>query len=113
MLLAQATQGGAGPITQVALGIGVIIAVCVVAYIVMTKVKGVMLSNSTPEDAPLELNDFREMHKRGELTDEEYENLRATFLVGVPKTNELRSEIERRRTAQSGGAGRSDPKQGL
>ena len=113
MLLAQASQQGGGAIAQVALGIGAILVVCIIAYVVISKLKSSVLSDSLPESRPLELNDFREMHRRGELTDVEYENLKATFLIGVPKTNELRAEIDRRRNAQKHDSGSSDPEQNL
>lgn len=112
MLLAQGSQVDWSAVSQLGIGLGVIIAVVIAAYVVIGKLKGRLIDDQAQADAPLQLHDFREMHARGQLTDEEYENLRASFTAGIPKTNDLRAEVERRRTAQRGDGGRADSPSG-
>ena len=77
-------------------------AVCFVAILAVYGVvrfrKAMMADEPDTVDDPLSLSTIRDMHRRGELSDEEFEKARNAVLKMAPGSNPLRDEFERRRS---------------
>lgn len=111
-ILGQTTTGSWGDVRQVLVGVGILIAIVFVGTFVLLMFRKRMMAGSTQDQAGFStMEEMRAMVARGEMTKEEYEQVRKAMIDKVRQAKEASQNQQAEQSVQpgreTGGNGRS------